>query len=137
MTGLAILLGLLAAPEVAAQARGEWVEQTFSNQAGLEVQVRSSQGQELPGAAVFLCPMEGPDTWAAGSLSLAEVECSVGIADAHGVARFPDLQPASFQVRVELDGFARTVVYPLEVGDSYPRAPDQILVVLNAVCWDC
>ena len=137
MRNIAILLGLLAMPTLSGSAPPGWVSPTYSKQGSLEVQVLSSGGQELPGAVVFLCPMEEAERWDPPSLPLTVEECPVEIADAQGLARFKGIQRASYWAVVQLDGFARTVLYPLPIGDKAPIAPDRILVVLNGLCWGC
>jgi hypothetical protein len=111
-------------------------EHTFTRSHRLEVTAQASTGDSLPGVTVSLCvldasrsPMEKPP--------LAEPECRLTVTDAAAKARFAAISPGKYYLTGELDGFARTAIYPLSIGGEDPIAPDQIVLTLNPVCWDC
>jgi hypothetical protein len=76
---------------------------------------------------VTLCP-------AAGSSS----DCRTATSDDSGRAVFRGVSPGSYLLRASQDGWADTVVGPLGFGaDASPKAPREVLVILNPVCFDC
>jgi hypothetical protein len=55
-----------------------------------------------------------------------------------GPRRLPRRLPGSYLLRASQDGWADTVVGPLGFGaDASPKAPREVLVILNPVCFDC
>jgi hypothetical protein len=63
--------------------------------------------------------------------------CLRGVTDEAGRAWFRDLPTGKVLLRASLIGFADTTIGPLGIGHIEPRAPRQVIVVLNPVCWDC
>lgn len=129
-----ILTALLLSPLSAAPA-DQPAAHTFDRSGTLEVTVRSTAGEPLPGATLSICPLS-----AVTALPVAGELCRHQVTDAAGKARFGarDLDaPGELILTAALDGFATTALYPLSVGGEDPIAPDQLVVVLNPVCWDC
>jgi hypothetical protein len=98
------------------------------------VQVRALDGEHLPGAVVYLCqgpcPGHPEENW--------KQRCRVQVTDVDGIAHFEVPSQGSFGFTAELEGFAKTTVYPLSFGpDASPRAPGELTVVLNPVCFHC
>lgn len=106
---------------------------TFKRSGALEVQALATSGTPISGVTVQLCPFDGSTL---GSKMPSDA-CRTQISDADGECRYRGIEPGTYTLSGELDGFASTAVYPLSIGAEDPIAPDQVFLVLNPVCWDC
>src|SRR5687768_3330570 len=108
-----------------------------TGQPRIEVVVRTTAGDPVPGAAVSLCPWRDGEGVASRLLEVQSEGCSRGHAASDGRVTFSAIQPGRYFVTAELSGFAATTVHPLSIASTDPLAPDTLLVVLNPVCFHC
>jgi hypothetical protein len=99
------------------------------------VVVRAVDGENLPGAVVYLCETvreaEHPP-------ERSEAACRLELTRADGSVVFVIEEGPRYSVTAVLEGFADTTVFPLSFGpDAEPRAPGVVVLVLNGVCFDC
>ncbi len=123
---LSLLLSLAATPEG-----------LFTGAPRLSVLVTDTQFQSAPGVPLALCPL--PDELPAGSFPLIGDRdvCLHQISDREGRAVFRDVPEAWYALNASLTGFADTTVGPLGIGRFSPVAPQEVILVLNPVCFDC
>ena len=109
---------------------------TFTGTSSLSVRVVGTQGDAGAGATLQLCPL--PDSYMPRMGLMAESEsCAELSADKAGRAVFQDVPEGRYSLVAALDGFARTALFPLPIGSRSPVAPDEVVVMLNPVCFDC
>lgn len=101
----------------------------------LSVVVRAVDGENLPGAVVYLCETgreaEHPP-------ERSEAACRLELTSADGSVVFVIEEGPRYSVTAVLEGFSETTVFPLSFGpDAEPRAPGLVVLVLNGVCFDC
>jgi hypothetical protein len=127
--GLATVTSTVASACMAAGAG-----QTPSS-AKLSIVARALDGQALPGAIVYVCEAVRE---AQHPPEKSEVSCQVGSTGADGVAVFRVDAGPNYSATAALEGFSDTTVFPLSFGpDAEPKAPQVVVLVLNAVCYDC
>lgn len=100
----------------------------------IDVRCLQSEGfLPVPGVTLRLCPEEVVGQ----PHEVLQRECEFAVADADGRAQFDGLETRDYVLHAQLEGFAETSVGPMGIGDSNPRAPRTVVVLLNPVCWDC
>ena len=109
---------------------------TFTRSQRLEVAAITTAGEPLPGVSVSLCRYDGSGD-PTNETSPAESSCSRGVTDASGKTSFEAVPANEYYLKGDLDGFAQTAIYPLSIGAHDPIAPDQVVLMLNPVCWHC
>ena len=112
------LLGTLQGPNPA---------HTFTRSQELAVTVLATDGEALAGATVSLCQLD----------KQSEESCDRVVTGRDGRAGFTAIAVNEYSITGELDGFAPTMISPLSIGGEDPIAPDQVVLMLNPVCWDC
>jgi hypothetical protein len=103
----------------------------------IEVLVRATTGETLPGTTVALCPIDPNDPALPTPHDPAWASCKVAGTDHTGVVHFRRIAPGHYVVTADANGFAISSVYPLSIAGPDPIAPDQLLIVLNPTCHDC
>jgi len=103
----------------------------------IEVLVRATTGETLPGTTVALCSIDPNHPAIPTPHDPAWASCKVGGTDHTGVVRFKRITPGHYVVTADANGFAISSVYPLSIAGPDPIAPDQLLIVLNPTCHDC
>lgn len=126
---------LLASTLLVAQAAGPAFafpnsEETFSRRPELRVLVMGSVGEKLSGAVVELCRV-------AAEAEGEEVPCRFGASDQDGELHFSEVAPGNYRLTAQLDGFIPTSLGPMSINAEDPIAPDRVVVLLNAACYDC
>jgi hypothetical protein len=113
----------------------EAVHGTPDDDAKVSVVVRAVDGENLPGAVVYLCETARE---AENPPERSETSCRLELTSADGSAVFVIEEGPRYSVTAVLEGFADTTVFPLSFGpDAEPRAPGVVVLVLNGVCFDC
>ena len=109
---------------------------THSGRPQMDVVVRSTDGESLPGVMISLCRLRSQPR----SPALPEVEakdCIVQGTGPDGHAFFTTVKPNIYAATAELSGFASTTVFPLSIASADPIAPDALVITLNPVCFHC
>ena len=113
------LLGVLQSPHAT---------HTFTRSQDLAVTVLATDGATLSGATVSLCRLQDLES---------DPSCTRTITDTDGRVSFSVIEASEYSLTGKLDGFAPTTISPLSIGGEDPIAPDQVVLMLNPVCWDC